>query len=91
MQTYSFGGFSDYRLMGREDVLQLMTTDGSTNILTPYATYSKTAFYLLNSASAVSISFWRIANNYLNSAVFGATNPNTNFTTVSSLAVRNHF
>ena len=91
MQSYSFGGFSDYRLMSRFDVRQIMTGDGSTNILTPYATYSKVNFYILDSASTSSITFWRIANNYYNSASFGATNPNTNFTTVSSLAVRNHF
>ena len=91
MQTFTYGGFSDWRLPTREDINQISTTDGLTTLLTPYKTFSKFLHYLLDSGSAVSITFWWEGKSYLDPARFTATNPNTNFTNVSSLAVRNHF
>jgi len=91
MQTFTYGGFSDWRLPTREDINQISTTDGLTTLLTPYKTFSKFLHYLLDSGSAVSITFWWEGKSYLDPARFTSTNPNTNFTNVSSLAVRNHF
>jgi hypothetical protein len=91
MQTFTYGGFSDWRFPNRIDINQISITDGFTTLLTPYKTFSKFLHYLLNSGSAVSITFWWEGKSYLDPARFTSTNPNTNFTNVSSLAVRNHF
>ncbi len=91
IQTFTTGGYTDFRFPNRYDINEISTGLGDTTILSAYKSFTQVAHYLLDSASSISISFWRENKTYLDGSRFAPTNPNTNFTNVSSVAVRNHF
>jgi hypothetical protein len=91
--TLTIADYGSWRMLAKFDAINILTTDGSTNILEDNgASYGKDSTYLLDSNSATEVGSWlRVATDYLSSTLFQLVDPNTSFASTGSIICRNHF
>ena len=93
IKTLTVVGYSSWRMLSKFDATNILTTDGSTNILEDNgASYGKESTFLLDSNSTTGVGSWlRVGTDYLSSTLFQLVDPNASFASTGSIICRNHF
>lgn len=93
IKTLTVVGYSNWRMLSKFDAINILTTDGSSNILEDNgASYGKESTFLLDSNSATEVGLWlRVGTDYLSSTLFQLVSPTTAFADTGSIICRNHF